>query len=97
MRYLARSILIALSLTIAPGGPAANPVLVTVNPGITFATYNYNIVLPAPIYQSIANSPSWPLEKAPYLQQLVNQLGINTLDVGEYPGDMENIQDWFTP
>ena len=57
------------------------PVLITVDPTKTFSTYNYNIVLAAPIHKGIANSPRWSLEKGPYLAQLVNQLGINTLDL----------------
>ena len=73
------------------------PVLITVDPKTTYTTYNYNIVLVAPIYQGIANSPDWPVMKDPFLKQLVNQLGINTLDVVEFPGDIENTQDLFTP
>ena len=49
------------------------------------------------MFWGIGNSPNWAVEKGPYLKQLVNQLGINTLDLTDFAGDIENTQDWFTP
>jgi len=72
---------------------------ITVNTGVTFKEWKYWMALisaPVGFGSTPAESPNWPEFKPLFLNQLVNQLGINTVQLTEPSGDIENSADCWT-
>lgn len=72
---------------------------ITVNPSVTYATWKYWMALisaPVGFGGTPAEDPNWPSFKPQFLNQLVNQLGINTIQLTEPSGDIENSSDCWT-
>jgi hypothetical protein len=75
---------------------------VTVTPSITYQTMHWWSVLPSdgpgPNGKGVMpNDPLWPSYKQQYINQLVNELGINSVQFGTHSGDLENtpVSGWY--
>jgi hypothetical protein len=78
---------------------AAQTSNITVNPAVTFEEWKYWMALisaPVGFGGTPAEASNWPEFKPLFLNQLVNQLGINTIQLTEPSGDIENFQDCWT-
>src|SRR3989442_3567451 len=63
---------------------------ITIFPGTTYQTWKYWAGQPSNGVNSVARDPNFANIKAQYIDQIVNQFGINTLQINAYPGDVEN-------
>jgi uncharacterized protein (TIGR03437 family) len=81
----------------ASGLGQSQTVAITVNPAAQSQTHKYWMVIPStgPGNDMIGAQPNWPSMKQAFIGQLVNQLGINTLQFTDSPQDIENNTDFF--
>ena len=82
-----------LSLLLVPVLAFAGTANITVTPSVTFQTWHYNMMQlqPSPSAVEPAASADWNSSlKSAVLGQLVNQLGINTVQLTVSSGDIEN-------
>jgi uncharacterized protein (TIGR03437 family) len=90
--------LIFLVLYAEPG--QGQTVTITVTPATQYETHKYWMVIPGTGpgpngLGMIGAQPNWASLKQPFISQLVNQLGINTLQFTDQPSDIENNVDAF--
>src|SRR5581483_7876766 len=96
----ASSLLAAIAFAVGCGMASARAAI-TVIPEQTFQTWRYNMMLlaatPAWGASEPSSNPAWDSGlKTHLLDQLVNQLGINTVQLTEPSGDIENDRDCWT-
>ncbi|HEX4137074.1 MAG TPA: IPT/TIG domain-containing protein [Bryobacteraceae bacterium] len=87
-------------LALLPGLGWSQTVTIAVTPSTQYQTHKYWMVIPStgpgPNGSGmIAAEPNWPSMKQAFISQLVNQLGVNTLQFTDQPSDIENNVDVF--
>jgi hypothetical protein len=69
---------------------------ITVNPSVTYQTWKYWMCAGPNYPGAISTDPSWLAIKTNVIDQLVNQLGCNTLNMTVQSGTMEQTQNYFS-
>ena len=69
---------------------------ITVNPSVTYQTWKYWMCSGPNYPGAITNDPSWPAIKTDVIDQLVNQVGCNTLSMTIQSGTVEQTQNYFS-
>ena len=87
-------------LALFPGRGQGQTVTITVTPATQYQAHKYWMVIPGTGpgpngLGMIGAQPNWPSMKQAFIGQLVNQLGINTLQFTDQPSDIENNVDAF--